>query len=145
MTRLGIVLSGLLLSLAAALPASAQPATILNGIENITMAPIDVAVAPVVAYQTIRGNLELARMGTVGESLSTAIGVPWIWTLQELLAGARIVSGFSEIGLGLALTPVSFFKHVDERQLFDATTASPMVNHQGAFDVVFGSHYVGAR
>jgi hypothetical protein len=146
MNRLAVVASGLLaLTSLLASPASAQPVTMLNGVENIAMAPVDVVLAPAVAFRTVRSNLEPAGMGTFGESTTTLFGMPWVWTLQNVLAGARIVSGLGEIGLGLVLTPVSLFREVPERQLFDATTASPMVNRQGGFDVVFGSHYIATH
>ena len=146
MNRLAIVASGLLmLSSLLASPVSAQPATMLNGVENIAMAPVDVVLAPAVAFQTVQSNLEPAGMGTFGRATTTLFGVPWIWTLQNVLTGARIVSGLGEIGLGLALTPVSLFKDVPERQLFDATTSSPMVDRQAGFDVVFGSHYIATH
>ena len=146
MNRHGIVAVGLLLlSVVVAAPAVAQPATMLNGVENVTMAPVDAVLAPVVAVQSVRTNLQEARMGPVGQSITMLVGVPWIWALQNVLTGARIVSGIGEMGLGLALTPASLFTDVDERQLFDATTSAPMVNRQGAFDVVFGSHYIATH
>lgn len=146
MLRLGIVAGGLVAVLGLVVPnASAQPATMLNGVENVSMAPVDVVLAPVVAVQTIRTNLEQARLGTAGQVGATVIGVPWIWVLQNVLTGARIVSGLGEIGLGLVLTPASLFTDVPERQLFDATTASPMVNREGGFDVVFGAHYIATH
>jgi len=146
MHRLGMILLGVLVAVAVNAPSAiAQPATMLNGVENIAMSPVDVVLAPVVAVQTVQSNIEAARVGTGGKIAAWGLGIPWIWTLQNVLTGARIVSGFAEIGLGLALTPVSFFKDVPERQIFDATTASPMVNREGAFDVVFGSHYIATH
>lgn len=146
MNRLVVVASGLLmLSSLLASPVSAQPATMLNGVENIAMAPVDVVVAPAVAFRTVRSNLEAAGMGRFGRGTTMLFGVPWIWTLQNVLTGARIVSGLGEIGLGLVMTPVGLFRDVPERQLFDATTASPLVNQQGGFDVVFGSHYIATH
>ncbi len=145
MTRLALVAFGLLLSSLAAGPAAAQPATMLNGVENVAMAPIDVVLAPVVAVRTMRGNIEQARVGAGGQVVGWTLGVPWVYTLQSVLSGARIVSGVGEMLLGLALVPAMPFTDVPERQLFDATTSSPWVNQQGAFDVVFGSHYIATQ
>jgi hypothetical protein len=143
MNRVGLMASGLLvLSLVVAGPAAAQPATMLNGVENVSMSPIDALLAPVIAVQTIQANTSETRIGPVGKTIAYGIGTPWVWVLQEVLTGARIVSGLSEIGLGLVLTPVSLFKDVPERQLFDATTSLPMVDHEGAFDIVIGAHYI---
>jgi len=154
MNRLGMTALGVLvLSLVVAPPASAADyvpcrsglMTWLNGVENVTMAPIDVAVAPVVAVRTVQRNTEDAGMGPFGKSVMMVVGTPWIWTLQNVLTGARIVSGMGEFLIGPPLTVVSCFTDVQERQLFDATTASPMVSHQGGFDVVFGAHYIASH
>jgi hypothetical protein len=126
-------------------PAGAQLATIGNGAENVTMAPVDALLAPAIAARTLRTNLGDTDMSTFGQGTTWFVGMPWISTLQWVLTGARIVSGFAEMGLGLALTPVSLFTDVRERQLFDATGASPLVNREGPFDLVIGGHYVSSH
>lgn len=126
-------------------PASAQWRTMRSGLENISMAPMDVIVAPAVAVRTLQSNLDQADMSGAPRHLTLGLGTPWIMTLQYVVAGARIVSGFAEIGLGLVMLPATPFTEIRSRTLFDATTANPLVNRQGAFNVVFGAHYFAAH
>jgi hypothetical protein len=102
-----------LLSLAS--PAAATPQTILRGIGNVALAPLDAALAPVSTFIGIRENLK-----NIDDSRGVRLFYPvpayfYAVGLQLHCAWIRATTGFVEIGAGLLVLPLD----TDIEPLFD--------------------------
>lgn len=127
-----------LLSLAAA-PAAATPATFKRSIQNLTQFPLDVALSPVVAANSIQRNLR-----TIDDSLAVKIAYPipgFFWnTMVQAGAGVlRGVTGVLEFVPGVILLPFD----TDMDPLFDPSEEnSALVDYETpVYHVKFGVDY----
>jgi len=104
-SRRVVPLLGALLALLLAAPAQASPDTLRRSVGNIIFAPVDLALAPVVAAQTVYTNLQ-----DIDDSPAVRFIYPvpgWIWTtgVQAGAAVIRAITGLLELLPGLALIP----------------------------------------
>ncbi len=105
-THLCGLLAGALLLTSAATPASASPQTILRGIGNVALAPLDAALAPVSTFIGIRTNLE-----NIDDSPGVRIFYPipayfYAVGLQLGCSWIRLTTGFLEIAAGVIVFPL---------------------------------------
>jgi len=126
----------------AALPAPAAHAaaeTLVRSLQNLALAPLDVALAPAVAGQAIYRNLQDSDEGLAAKVAFTLPG--WVWnTGVGVFAGAmRGLAGALELPPGLVLAP--FETQLDP--LFDAVERSDaLVDAElGALRLKFGIDY----
>jgi hypothetical protein len=101
-----LVLVTLLGVLFAASPAAATYETLKRSLGNIVLAPVDLALSPVVATHTIYNNLR-----DVDDSLGVRlayvpIGVCWNTGVQVMAAVVREISGLLEFVPGLIVLPL---------------------------------------
>jgi hypothetical protein len=93
------------LFIAVASPAAASPETLKRSMGNILFAPLDIALAPVVAAHSIYVNLN-----DVGDSLGVKLAFPipgfaWNTGLQIGAGAIRELTGLIELVPGLLLLP----------------------------------------
>jgi hypothetical protein len=119
--------------------ASATPATFKRSMENLTQWPLDLALSPVVAGNTIYNNLN-----SIDDSTGVRIAYPipgFIWT-TSVQAGAAVlrgVTGVFELVPGLILLPLDG----DMDPLFDPAVENPaLVDFDNPiYHVKFGTDY----
>ena len=128
------------LALAAASPASASPETLKRSASNILFAPLDIALAPVVAGQIIYTNLR-----EIDDSRWVRIVYPvpgYVWTLGVEFGASvlREVTGLIELLPGLAL----LFFDADLDPLYDPVErGDALVDLETKLlNVKFGVNYV---
>jgi hypothetical protein len=131
---------GLLAALAA--PPAASPKTLKRSIENLTLWPLDVATAPIVAVWQIYRN-----MRDIDDSLAVRIvypvpGFAWNTAVQMGAGVLRGVTGVFELVPGIVLIPFE----TDVDPLFDpAVDSEALVNWEnGIYDVKFAVDYTTA-
>ncbi len=134
----GLAMAGLVCSLSP-VQAHATSATIKRSIENITLFPLDVAMSPIVAGQTLYTNLR-----DIDDSTAVRIAYPlpgYVWlTAVQLGAGVlRGVTGVIEFLPGLILLPLD----ADLTPLFDpAAENDALVDYELPFyHLRFGINY----
>jgi hypothetical protein len=138
LARLGTALAVLaLLALPTAAPAT--PATFKRSIENLTQWPLDLALSPVVAGNTIYNNLN-----SIDDSTGVRIAYPipgFVWTTSVQMGAAvlRGVTGVFELVPGLILLPLD----ADMDPLFDPAVENPaLVDYDNpVYHVKFGTDY----
>ncbi len=92
--------------LGAAGKASADAYTLKRSIENMTQWPLDLALSPIVAGQTIRNNME-----SIGDSPGVRMFYPvpgyfWNVFVQGSTSVLRGITGVIELPIGLAILPL---------------------------------------
>jgi hypothetical protein len=85
--------------------ALAGVAMLQHGLETVCAAPLEVAVSPYVAGDSLANNMESQHYSTRGKVAMAVPGFIWLWMSQLGLAGARAVAGILEVPVGLALLP----------------------------------------
>jgi len=100
--------------LSAAAPAAATPQTILRGLGNVALAPLDAGLAPVSSFIGIRQNLQ-----NIDDSPGVRMFYPipayfYAMGLQLACSWIRLTTGFMEIGVGAIVLPLE----TDVEQLF---------------------------
>lgn len=129
----------LLAGLALAAPASASPETLKRSVSNLAMAPLDLAVSPVVAARTVYGNLRDVE-DTTGVRVFYAVpGYLWTTGVQAGASVIRAVAGVLEFVPGVMLLPFE----TDMKPLFDpALDNHALVNFETpVLDFKFGIDY----
>jgi hypothetical protein len=123
----------------AAPAAEASPATLKRSVENIVLAPLDVALSPVVAGKTLYTGLR-----DIDDSPAVRIAYPvpgfvWLTAVQAGAGVIRLVTGVFEFVPGLILLPFD----ADMDPLFDpADENDAIVNFETpVFDFRFGIDY----
>lgn len=112
-----VAVSATVLLLAASTqPAEATPQTILRGLGNVVLAPLDAALAPVTTFIGIRQNLQ-----DIDDSPGVRLFYPvpayfYAVGLQLACAPIRSISGAMEIAVGVLVLPLD----TDVDPLFDA-------------------------
>jgi hypothetical protein len=114
-SRLCAGLAALLLATTIATPVAATPQTILRGLGNVALAPLDAALAPVSTFIGIKQNLE-----NIDDSLGVRLFYPipayfYAMGLQLGCSWIRLTTGFIEIGAGAIVLPLE----ADIDPLFD--------------------------
>jgi hypothetical protein len=99
------VLAVVLLASSVAAPAAATPQTILRGIGNVVLAPVDAALAPVSTFIGIRQNLQ-----DIDDSPGVRLFYPvpayfYAIGIQLACSWIRLTTGFMEIGVGVLVLP----------------------------------------
>jgi hypothetical protein len=94
-----------LLLLATASPAAASPETLRRSMSNILFSPLDIALSPVVAANSIYRNLN-----DIDDSLGVRIAYPlpgFVWNTGLTIGagGLRMLTGLLELVPGLILLP----------------------------------------
>lgn len=117
-SRRGLAIaSAIVLFLAAsAQPAEATPQTILRGLGNVVLAPLDAALAPVTTFIGIQQNLQ-----DIDDSPGVRLFYPvpayfYAVGLQLACAPIRSISGAMEVAVGVLVLPLD----TDVDPLFDA-------------------------
>jgi len=103
-----LVLASLVTSLAlsvSAKPAEATPQTILRGLGNVALAPLDAALAPVSTFVGLRQNLQ-----DIDDSRGVRLFYPvpayfYAVGLQLGCASIRSISGAMEVAVGVLVLP----------------------------------------
>lgn len=145
--RLHLLLGALavVVALATAHPAAAQPVLLKRSAENMLMAPLDAVVSPYTAWKTFDKNVQ--TMESTGGKVTTGIvGLPYYWGLYLVLAGFREAAGIAELPIGLALWPVNAFKKVELGPFFDSAEAGALVDAQtSVMNFKFGGRWLTSR
>ena len=100
------LIAGVVLLSSAAVPAAATPQTLLRGIGNVALAPLDAALAPVSTFIGLRQNLENiedspgVRMFYPVPAYFYAVG------LQLGCSWIRLTTGFLEVAAGVIVLPL---------------------------------------
>ncbi|MGH0029052.1 MAG: hypothetical protein ACQGVC_04635 [Myxococcota bacterium] len=106
MTRRPIALVALVSVLFAASPAAATYETLKRSLGNIIFGPVDVALSPVVATNTIYNNLRDVD-DTLGVRVAyVPMGVAWNTMVQGMAGVTRCISGLIEFVPGLLVLPL---------------------------------------
>jgi hypothetical protein len=87
--------------------ALAGVAMLQHGLETVAAAPLEFAVSPYVAGDSLANNMESQHYSTRGKVFMAAPGFIWLWMSQLGMAGARAMAGVLEVPVGLALLPFS--------------------------------------
>jgi hypothetical protein len=138
-----VTLVALALALGLAAPsAQATPATIKRSMENMTLAPLDIALSPVVAGKTIYQNLQDIEDSRAVRIAYPVPGFVWLTTVQIGAGVLRAVTGVFEFIPGLILIPFD----TDLDPLFDpATENEALVDVETpVYDLRFGINYTSA-
>lgn len=112
-----VAVSATVLFLAASTqPAEATPQTLLRGLGNVVLAPLDAALAPVTTFIGIRQNLQ-----DIDDSPGVRLFYPvpayfYAVGLQLACAPIRSISGAMEVAVGVLVLPLD----TDVDPLFDA-------------------------
>ena len=109
------LLAVVLLASFAATPAAATPQTILRGLGNVVLAPLDAALAPVSTFIGLRENLQ-----DIDDSRGVRLFYPipayfYAVGLQLGCSWIRLTTGFLEIAAGVLVLPFD----TDVAPLFD--------------------------
>jgi len=106
--RLGIIALavGCMLSHPRSTLAGAEMLT--HGFKTLCAAPLEAAVSPYVAGDTLASNMESQHYSTRAKVGMAVPGFIWLWMAQIGMAGGRAIAGIVEIPLGLALLPLPF-------------------------------------
>ena len=102
---LAVAIACLLAPTRAALAGSAM---LLHGLETVCVAPLEIAVSPYVAGDTLASNMESQHYSTKGKVFMATPYFIWMWMAQVGMAGGRAMAGVLEVPLGLALLPLPF-------------------------------------
>ena len=101
--RAALVAAALLASLGSPAPAAAGPDTLKRAIGNIVFAPIDMALSPFIAANTIYTNLRNVD-DTVGvRVVYVPMGFAWNTGVQAMGAVTREITGLLELLPGIGL------------------------------------------
>jgi len=114
-------IAALLAGLALAAPSSASPATLQRSLQNVTFAPLDLALAPFVATGAVVQNLSRTDDATAVRVLYFVPGVVWNTGVQAGASLVREIAGLLEFLPGLVLLP---FER-DLPPLFEPAEGSP--------------------
>lgn len=120
-----LVLLAALLWLAPA-PAAASPKTLKRSLQNILFSPLDLALSPVVAANTIYNNLRDVDDSVGVRVVFVVPGLAWNTYVQALAAPIRLITGLIELLPGIGL----FFFEADLEPLF-----APPERGQALFDM----------
>ena len=98
-------LAVVMLATTVALPAAATPQTILRGLGNVVMSPLDAALAPVSTFVGIRQNLQ-----DIDDSPGVRLFYPipayfYAVGIQLGCSWIRLTSGLMEVGVGALVLP----------------------------------------
>jgi hypothetical protein len=136
---------GVLITTLGVRPASAQPAMMKRGVENMLMAPLDAIVSPYTTWITLDQNLESLE-STGGKVATGIVGYPYTWFLYLVLAGFREAAGIVELPIGLALWPVDAIKPIQLSPFFDSSEAPALGNAKtSVLDFKFGGRWLSTR
>lgn len=141
--RLALALACAALPLAGAVaPAAAGPQTLKRSIENLTLAPLDLATSPLVAGRTLYRNLNDIDDSPAVRIVYPVPGYVWLTSVQAGASVLRFVTGALELVPGLLLLP--FEAELDP--LFDpADENDALVNFETpVYDLKFGVDYTSA-
>jgi len=104
-----LVAAALLLAVAAASPAQAGPDTLKRAVGNIVFAPIDMALSPFIAANTIYTNLRNVDDSVGVRVAYVPMGFAWNTGVQAMGAIVREITGLLEVVPGIGL----FFLNAD--------------------------------
>jgi hypothetical protein len=137
--RWAVCLAGPALALAIAAPAEASPETLKRSVGNILFAPLDIALAPIVAARIVYTN-----MRDIDDSQWVRIVYPlpgYVWTTGVELGGGilREVTGLIELLPGLGLV---FFEADLDPQYAPVERGEALVDLETPpLNVKFGMNY----
>ena len=138
-TRLALVGAVFALVFTISSPVSASPETLKRSVENLTLWPLDFALSPVVAGQTVYRNLRDIDDSTAVRIGYTVPGFVWVTFVQAGAAMIRGITGAFEFLPGLGLLPFE----ADLDPLFDpADDNEALVDLESSvYDLKFGINY----
>ncbi len=113
--------------------AHAGVAMLKHAAETICAAPLEIAVSPYVAGDTLADNMESQRYSTRGKVAMAAPGFVWLWMAQLGMAGGRAMAGLVEVPLGLLLLPLP----VDVKPILDVDNEPALVEEPLRFGTYF--------
>lgn len=123
----------------AAVPAAATPSTLKRSVENLTQWPLDIAMSPYVAGQTIYQNMQSEGDTTAVRIVYPVPGYAWNLMVQIGASVLRGVTGAIEFLPGLILLPLD----AELDPLFDPVVDNPAVVDvpTPVYDLRFGVTY----
>jgi hypothetical protein len=117
------------LAVTTARPVAAGTRLFMHSINTVGATPLELAVSPYVAGDTLVHNMNVQGMSTGGKRAFAVPGFIWLWMSQIGIAAGRGMGGFLELPVGLALlaTPWDLGPLLDmdrEPALYKRETAS---------------------
>jgi hypothetical protein len=106
-------------------PILAGSTMLTEGFQTLYAAPLEAAVSPYVAADTLASNMESQHYSTRQKVAMAAPGFVWLWMAQIGMAGGRVMAGLVEIPLGLVFLPLRF----DPAPLLNLDNEPALVEH----------------
>src|SRR5436309_274458 len=142
----------LLLALAAPEPrvahaAGARTDTLRRAVANVLLAPLDVALSPVVTVHALYGNAKAANYSPPATvALELLGGGGWFFPLTAVTGVFRMWSGFAEMPVGLALLVSKSFTNWEPGAFFEVREEPALVSWPNlVMPVKFGVNYFGGQ
>jgi len=120
--------------------------TLRRAVANVLLAPLDVALSPVVTVQALYGNAKAANYSPPATvALELLGGGGWFFPLTAATGVFRLWSGFAEMPLGLALLVSKSFTDWQPAPFFEVHGKPAMVSFpSGVIPIEFGVNYLAA-
>jgi hypothetical protein len=87
----------------AARPAAAGSRLFMHSINTVAATPLELAVSPYVAGDTLVHNMDVQGMSTGAKRVFAVPGFIWLWMSQIGMGAGRGMGGFLQLPVGLAL------------------------------------------
>jgi len=121
--------------------------TLRRAVGNVLLGPFDVALSPVVTAQGLWENGRAAGYSVPGTAVLELIGgVGWFLPVTAGTGIFRIMSGFGEIPVGLALLVSKSFTKWEPDPFFEVAGKPALVSVPSApIPIAFGINYLAGR
>lgn len=118
-------------------PTLAGGETLMHGVQSLLASPLEFAVSPYVAADTLNQNMKVQEYSPQAKALATIPGFSWLWLGQLGIASARMVSGMLEVPIGLAVIPFEW----QPKPLLDVATEPALATSRTDPTFKFGIYY----
>ena len=120
--------------------------TLRRAVANVLLAPLDVALSPVVTVQALYDNAKAANYSPPATvALELLGGAGWFFPVTAATGVFRMWSGFAEVPVGLTLLVSKSFTSWEPAPFFEMRGKAAMVSYPSAvIPIEFGVNYLGA-
>lgn len=103
-SRLGLTVAfAVALTCTTARPATAGARLFMHGLNTVCATPLELAVSPYVAADTLAHNMDAHGFSTRSKAAFAVPGFIWLWMSQIGMGAGRGMGGFLELPVGFAL------------------------------------------